>query len=132
MIEVLLDYGFTLLDESVARGVRYMLSLQRDDGSFRLDTPDAIPYDEAYNAGCIRVGIRAGLREHPAIRKAAERLLAAQRWDGGWSTLPPWMRQPGMPVGNPELSCPICTGLAIQALGTALDLPVALRDELFE
>jgi hypothetical protein len=132
MLGVLLDYGFTLLDEPVVRAIRYMLSLQRDDGSFRLDTPDAIPYDEAYNAGCIRAAVRAGLRNHPAIRKAAERLLAARRWDGGWSTLPPWMREPGVPVGDPEPSCPICTDLAIQALGLALDLPAALRDEFLE
>lgn len=132
MLEVLLDYGFTLLDEPVARAVRYMLSLQRADGSFRMDAPDAIPYDEAYNAGCIRVAVKAGLREHPAIRKAAERLLDARRWDGGWSTLPPWFRQPGKPVGDPEPSCPICTDLAIQALGLALDLPTALRDEFLE
>jgi hypothetical protein len=130
MVEVLLDDGFTLLDEPVARAVRYILSLQREDGSFRLDAPDAIPYDEAYNAGCIRAAVKAGLRPYPAIRQAAERLLAARRWDGGWSTLPPWMRQPGVPVGDPEPSCPICTGLAIQALGMALDLPASLRDEL--
>jgi hypothetical protein len=132
MLEVLLDYGFTLLDEPAARAMRYILSLQRADGSFRLIAPDAIPYDEAYNAGCIRVAVKAGLRSHPTIRKAAERLLAARRWDGGWSTLPPWMRQPGVPVGDPEPSCPICTGLAIHALGMALDLSAKLRDELLE
>jgi hypothetical protein len=129
LIETLLDYGYTPFDEPVVRAVRHMFDLQRPDGSFALDAPEQIPYDEAYNAGCVRVGASIGLRGDPNVRRAAERLLLARRHDGGWSTLPIWFRQTGVPLPDPEPSCPICTDLAVFALGTALDLPTPVRDE---
>jgi hypothetical protein len=129
-LEILIEYGFTPLDEPLARGLRYLLSRQQADGTFRPEEPEAIPFDEAYNAACLRVLVAAGLRSRSETRLAAERLLAARRHDGGWSTLPVWFRQPGVPLPDPEPSCPICTNLAVFALGAALDLPASLRDEL--
>jgi hypothetical protein len=132
MLGLLLDYGWTPLDEPAARGLRYLQSLQQADGRFFEDSPGAIPYDEAFNAGCLRVLAQAGMREHPATRKSAERLMAARRADGGWSTLPPWMRPPNQPMPDPEPSCPICTFLAQRALGRVLDLPPATVTEYLE
>jgi hypothetical protein len=125
-IELLLSYGFSLADDPLRRAMGHLLSLQRSDGGFAAEEPGAIPFDEAYNAGCVRALVAAGLREDHRTRAAAERLLAARRHDGGWSTLPAWWRTPGV-VLDPEPSCPICTGLAAFALGAALDLPGDLR-----
>lgn len=132
MLGLLLDYGFTPLDEPVARGLGYLRSLQHDDGAFHEDVPGAIAYDEAFNAGCIRTLVSAGLRGQPCARLAAQRLLAARRHDAGWSTLPPWMRSPGQDIPDPEPSCPICTFLAMRALGCALDLPQDTVGEFLE
>lgn len=82
VLEALCRRGFTTSDERIANAVKYLLTHQREDGSWY----GRWGVNYVYGTFLALRGLKAAgiVPSHPAVRKANEWLRSVQRADGGW------------------------------------------------
>jgi rhamnogalacturonyl hydrolase YesR len=90
MLEAADRSGDAALRERARRMLDWLVSIQLEGGAFQAGTVDATPrVPEVFNTGQILLGLTAGVRAFgdaylPAMRAAADWLVAAQDPDGAW------------------------------------------------